>query len=129
MTRAGVWGDPPVPDVVARLLGERWSVPAEDTLTVDVDPAAGELRAHWTRGRARIELDVRYTDGPDGAEPWMMVVDALDALVGQLAESDLDHRALPRGEGVDFQGARFEVRVERRVPELERLADQLIDGR
>lgn len=121
------WGEPPIPDVLARLLRERWSIPKADRLTADVHGDEGALSVELTSGRSTFRIRVTYRAGAgSGNDPWMLLADAVDALVGQLQESGHDHRALPAGEGVAFQGATFRVEVEKTVPELQRLADRLL---
>lgn len=122
------WGEPPVADVVARLLAERWGIGEPEVLTVDVDEAEGAVAAHLGAGPSRYTVRVTYRAGAgQDRDPWMLLVDALDALFGQLEESGREHRTLPSGEGVEFRGASFAVEVERSVPELQKLADRLIE--
>lgn len=123
------WGEPPVPDVVARLLTERWEIDTPDVLTVDLNPSETSMTAELTSGPSvfRLRLVYRRGAGP-GQDPWMFLVDALDALVGMLEESGRDHRTLPKGEGVEFAGASFLVEVERHVPGLQKVADRLLDS-
>lgn len=121
------WGVPPVPDVVARLLRERWSIPAEERLAVEVDESTGALSLDLGAGRVVYRLRVQYQAGATGEDdPWMLMADALDALLGELEEQGRAHRTLPSGDGVEFRGARFRVEVERLVPELVRVADRLL---
>ncbi|MEM1025589.1 MAG: hypothetical protein AAGD10_16105 [Myxococcota bacterium] len=120
------WGDAPQPEVVAELLGERHG--PFDKLEVDLhasDPRG--LSAHIDLGARRTTIDVRFLRGPS-PDAWLTVADALDALLGSWLESGRDHRALPTGEDVEFQEAMMRVRVEQSVPELERIADQLLEG-
>ncbi len=120
------WGDPPVPEVVARLLRERWSVPATDAIVMG-DLECG-LFVEITSGREVYRVAVRLERGPAGADGWALCLDALDALVGSLEESGRAYRELPQGEGVAHGDGLFTVEVERRVPELKRLADRLLGG-
>ncbi|MEO1227616.1 MAG: hypothetical protein AAFZ18_01835 [Myxococcota bacterium] len=121
------WGEPPLGEWVAQLLAERWEIPPDDKLRVDMDTKGGGVEAVLTSGSTEIEISVTYRSGAHDRDPWMVLVDALDALFGQLEESGRDHRALPTGEGVSFGGAEFLVNVEKRVPELQRLADRLLN--
>lgn len=118
-----------MPDVVARLLHERWGLAKDDELAVEVDEAEGSVAAQLKSGASIFHGKVLYRSGagPD-RDPWMLLVDALDALLGQLEEGDRNHRMLPSGEGVEFQGVQLQVSVERSVPELQRVADQLLAG-
>ncbi len=120
------WGDPPHPDIIARLLGERHPVQPGEKLRVDVEEKEGRITVHLWNARHRWRIGVRWQAGraPDG--PWMLMADALDALFGSLIESNRDARALPVGEGVEYQGAHYDVQVQHDVPEATKLADQLL---
>lgn len=118
------WGEPPIGDVIARLLAERWDI--DDTVRVDVDPDARALAASIDDGQQVVEVRLTYRSGAGDRDPWMLLADGLDALIGQLEEGGRRHRALPAGEGVDYLGAQFLVAIDRRVPELQRIADQLL---
>jgi len=118
------WGEAPQPEVVAELLRERHG--PFDGLEVDLhatDPRG--LTVSIDEGRQRTLIDVRFLRGAS-ADAWLTVADALDALVGSWVEAGKDHRALPSGEDVAFEGAEMRVRVERTIPELERVADRLL---
>ena len=119
------WGEPPHPDVVARLLAERHPIRAGERLRVDVDEADGRLVATLWNPRHRWAISVRWEAGGDDS-PWMLMADALDALFGALIESGRAHRELPAGAGVEHQGARFTIEVQHDLPEVTRLADQLL---
>lgn len=121
------WGEPPVPDVVAALLTERWSIPEGDVLTVNVEvEEPRSLSARLRSGSVQYDLQLKYRSGARDRDPWMLLVDALDGLIGQFEESGRNHRELPSGEGVEYRGASLAVEVTRKVPELQRLADGLL---
>ena len=124
------WGEPPVGDVIARLLAERYPIGGDEKLTVDVVEAEPKklALALWS-ARHRYEIDVAYQAGADGRDPWMLMVDALDALFGSLLESGRAHRDLPSGPGVQYEGAFFEVYARHDLPEVSKLADQLLIAR
>ncbi len=122
------WSEPPVGDELAALLRERWRLMQAETLSVEV--IEGEARALSLTLAAeqhlfRIRVAYLRGAGPD-RDPWMLMADALDALLGQLLEEDRDHRALPTGSDVEYEGAVFEVHVEKQTPELDALADALL---
>jgi len=123
---APAWGDPPIPDVLAALLAERYPLADGERFEVDVqdEGLAATLRGpgHQTR------ICLKYEAGARSRDPWELLVDALDALIGQLVENGRQHRALPVGSGVEWDGARFQVEVEKDVPELRDLADRWLSG-
>lgn len=117
-----VWGEAPIPDVMAALLAERHPLgPGE---RFDVDVLDRGLGCALVAARHVVRIQIRYESGACSRDPWELLVDALDALVGQLVESDGDYRRLPIGQGVQFEGAFFSVDVEKDVPELRDLADR-----
>lgn len=116
----------PHPDVIARLLLERYSIRAGERVRVDVNPERMAMTVVLSDDKHRISLTVAYLRGSDQADPWMRVADAVDALFGMLVESDRDYRALPDGADVEHGGAFFHVHVEHEIPQLERLADQIL---
>ena len=59
-------------------------------------------------------------------EGWPILVDATDALIGMLIEANWNHRELPQGEGVVFGGKEVHVSIEKRRPDLDRIADELL---
>ena len=118
--------EPPDGAAIVSLLAERWPIQDDETLKVDVDPDEQRLSLSLDSPRHRYNLILTLRGHPQGAEPWTILVDALDALFGQLIESGRDHRALPAGADVEFQGAVLNVEVEHIVPELEKLADQIL---
>lgn len=126
MTAEPTWGEPPIGEVIAQLLAERWDLSSDDRLRVEVGEGAGTLTAVLASGSTETEVAVTYRSGAGERDPWIILVDALDGLFGQLQEANRDHRVLPSGEGVVFGGAQLAVRVEKHVPELQRLADHLL---
>jgi len=123
---APAWGDPPVPDVVTALLAERY--PLEPGERFDVDVHERGLSVAIVAPHHAIRLGLTYMAGAGPRDPWDVVVDAADALVGELLEGGRDHRRLPQGEGVLYEGARLTVRIEKDVPELSDLADRWLKG-
>ena len=117
---------PPHPDIVARLLAKRYPVRANERVFADVDPKRTTLTVGLADDRRQISIRVTYLRGPSDGEPWMQVADAADALFGTLIEADRNHRALPRGAEVEHAGAFFRVDVTHEIPQLERLADQIL---
>lgn len=113
-------------DVIARLLAERYPIAPGERLQVEVDPHHPEVSLRLWDDRRRYELRVAYQQGEEGADPWLAAVDALDALFGQLIDSDRDYRTLPTGPGIEYEGAQFMVQVRHRRPEVDRLAEQLL---
>ena len=120
------WGEPPHGDVIARLLAERYPILPGEKLTVDVAEDRRMVLALWDR-RHRYTLSVKYVAGAAGRDGWLLIADALDGLFGTLMENGRRHRDLPSGAGVLFEGAVFEVVVERDLPEVTKLADRLLD--
>ena len=126
-SRTKDWGEPPHPDVIARLLRERYPIEANEKLRVEFDEAEGQMRLLLWSARDRWQIDVRYEDGGDDS-PWMLMADALDALFGSFVESGRSHRDLPAGANVEYGGALFTVQVQYDLPEVSRLADQMLKG-
>jgi hypothetical protein len=119
------WGEPPVPDVLARLLRERHGLSASDRVSVEPVDRGLSLELRSSGRCVRFELTYLRGAGPS-EDPWDRIVDALDALFGQYLESGRDHRSLPTGDDVEHAGAFFRVRVESTVPELEKIADHML---
>lgn len=113
-------------DVVARLLAERYPLAPGEKLKVEVDPKVPVVELTLWDPRHRYTLKVGHRSGGSGEDPWMLAIDALDALFGQLIESGRAYRELPAGPDVDYQGVSFEVEVGHSFPEVERLAEQLL---
>ena len=125
-------GDAELPDgdLVASLLAQRWPIEEEESIRVDVQPPAGDvaeaLELTLASPRHRYLLRLVIVQAPEGLDRWALLVDGLDAMFGQLIENGRAHRELPKGRGVEFQGAELEVVVEHTVPELKKLADQIL---
>ena len=120
------WGEPPIGDVLARLLAERHPVPAGDVVSVDVDAANRHIALKHQSRRHHYRFVVRYLRGAGPErDPWMLMVDALDALYGTFVEQG-SHLGLPTGPNVEHEAAFFSVGIDHSVPELEKLADQLL---
>lgn len=126
-------GPPPDSAVIMSLLTTRY--PIERTarlqlaLTIDDEGARRatlsiDRTKTSTRPAERYGLVVRHTRG--GEPGWDLLVDALDALLGMLVESDFAHRELPAGEGVEFQGGEFFVDATYVRPDVERQADTFL---
>jgi hypothetical protein len=121
------WGEAPRPDELAALLAERWPAGKGIEYRVEVGEEPRSLAAHLVGSRQVFVVAVTYLRGAGrDRDPWMLMADAIDALVGQLVESRMSHRELPAGTDVEHEGAFFEVRVERRDPKLDLLADHLL---
>lgn len=121
-----VWGEAPVPDVLAALLAERYPLEEEERFEAEVRERGLACTLRAPHHAIRIQID--YAAGARSRDPWVLLVDALDALVGQLIESGRAHRELPTGTGVEYEGAQFRVLVEKEVPELGALADRWLRG-
>jgi hypothetical protein len=122
------WGEPPHGDVIARLLAERYPISPGEKLTVEVDEAGRRMTLRLWDRRHRYHIGLTYQAGLGGRDGWMLMADALDGLFGTLMESGRRHRELPAGAGVEYEGALFEVVVEHDLPEVTKLANQLIEG-
>lgn len=125
--RTADWGEPPHPDVLARLLAERYPIRPGEKLRVDLDEDDGKMAAVLWTARHRWTISVSWQAGGTDS-PWMLMADALDALFGGFIESDRQHRDLPSGANVEHLGAMFTVEVEHDLPEVSRLADQMLKG-
>ncbi|MEQ9504470.1 MAG: hypothetical protein RIT81_46865 [Deltaproteobacteria bacterium] len=120
------WGEPPLGDVVARLIAERYPLTPGEAVVVEVDAASRFVELVHEKRRHHFRFRVRYLRGAgEDRDPWMLMVDALDGLYGMFVESG-SHRTLPTGDDVQHDGAFFSVTVEHSVPELEKLADQML---
>lgn len=120
-------GPPFDPAEIGPLLTGRWPIHDDERVTVEVEDER-RLRISLLGPRHRYAVSARLIDGPTGDEGWTLLVDALDLIFGQLIESDRDYRSLPAGTDVAFRGATLEVIVEHSVPELDKLADQILNG-
>ncbi|MCK6551477.1 hypothetical protein L6R52_36915 [Myxococcota bacterium] len=121
-------GPPPDVEVLAELLTERYPIKKTETLriTSTIDPVAG-LVLTLDAGRDRFVIGLHYLRGAGRRDPWLLLVDALDALYGTFLESNRAYRELPQGSDVEFDGAFFRVEVERLVPELSARADRMLE--
>jgi DNA-binding helix-hairpin-helix protein with protein kinase domain len=126
VTREPTWGDPPIPEVLVRLLRERHPFSGDAAIEAELLDDPGGLAVTITTGPMQVELRVRYLRGAGTEDPWMLLADAVDALVGSWLEAEGDPRVLPQGEA-SMGSATFTVDVQRRNLELERLADQWLD--
>ncbi len=116
---------------MGELLVQRYPLPPGDRLELSLSagpPQAATLRIE--RPAQRYRPKERYTVGItlSGGGGWSHLVDAVDALYGQLVESGLDYRQLPVGEDLELGSARFEVTVERARPDLDAAADRLLES-
>lgn len=93
---------------------------------VRVDEAALELQFELVSGTSRFLIRLSPEEPNRLSDGWDTLLDALDALVGQFEESGRNHRSLPSGKGIAFREAKLNVDVQRNVPELERLASQIL---
>jgi hypothetical protein len=121
----------PAPDVddIAELLKERHRLKKGDVLRVSAEAAPlPQLELALDSGRDRYTIGVGYLRGANGRDPWMLLADALDSLLGMLLESERAYRDLPAGDDVSFDGAFFRVAVERTVPDLDARADRMLEG-
>lgn len=122
---------PPDDDALAELLGERYSL---EQIAIDAKirndrpclVASIDRRRGPKKERRRYVITVTHVDGGEPDVGWDLVVDALDALVGTLVESDYAHRDLPAGDGVSFQDGVFSVQVEALRPDLEAEAARIL---
>ncbi|MCA9552233.1 MAG: hypothetical protein KC933_19500 [Myxococcales bacterium] len=121
------WGEAPHGDVIARLLAQRYPILPTERLTVDVLEAERGLKLVLFDRRHRYTIGVKYQAGLRGREGWMLLADALDALFGTFMESGRQHRDLPAGVDVEYEGALLQVDVERDLPEVTKLANQLLE--
>jgi hypothetical protein len=118
--------DAPDADALTELLTERYPLPKGEHASVAVDAAARRVAVTLRTKRSRTQIRVGYLRGAGRRDPWMLMVDAMDGLYGMLLENGRAHRELPTGTDVELDGAFFHVEIEHTVPELEKLADQLL---
>ncbi len=116
------WGEAPNPDVMARVLAERYGLAEDERFEVDLEDDV--LVCRLVTPRETYAVRVAYESGAGERPVWPLLVDATDALVGTLIDGDREHRQLPQGSGVEYDGARLNVQVDKDVPELRRLADK-----
>jgi hypothetical protein len=120
------WGDAPDSDVITELLLERYPLASGQRLAAQVDTTERTLAVELLAGRHRYRIEVAYLRAAEDRDPWLLLVDALDNLYGSLLESSFDHRSLPSGDDVEFESAVLRVHVEHTMPELDRIADQIL---
>lgn len=123
----------PDPDYAAELLRERHLIPARFAVLVSF-PESEKEHPHVQvcidrpkEGRRPLErfiLEIKHQEGGPEKERWPLTMNAADALVGTLVESDYAHRDLPAGDGLEFEGVQFGVLVSCVRPELEAEADR-----
>lgn len=124
-------GEAPDATAVAALLTERWlggdaTLSAVDSLR-DGRPTFRLTLERGARGaRQRLTIELTHLRGAKPGEAWAELVDALDALLGQLVESGFAYRDLPVGSDVGFGDAVYRVDVSAARPELEAEADRLL---
>ncbi len=122
------WGETPIADVISRLLLQRYQLPRSERVQADVNDEERFLSLRYYSGRSEYQIKVKYLRGAGPErDPWMLMADALDGLFGSLLESGRDYRSLPSGSEIGFQGAYFAVEVAHQIPELSRLADQILN--
>lgn len=123
--------DVPDPELMAALLRQRYPLAAGDSVEVQVETAP-KPKACLTVTRAakrhrppkQYTIDVVLT----AAGSWSHLVDAVDALFGQLVEADYAHRKLPCGADLELGSARFDVTIDCKRPDLDAAADQLLSA-
>lgn len=117
---------------LSRACRHRHGLPETDELFFEA-PASQDLDAHcrltWRRENDALVIDVKRVDASTpGAQPRGSALDAADALLGQFAEGNFEHRGLPQGPAVQHQGCAFRVLVDRTRPDLDALADAWLDS-
>jgi hypothetical protein len=96
-------------------------------VTTERDPRPSLLLS-LESGKDLYTIGVEYAGGANGRDVWMLIADALDALFGTFIEAGRAYRDLPAGNDVEYEGARFNVTVDRTIPELAKEADRLLDA-
>ena len=122
------WGAPPDEEMIAELLVERFPIAKGERVTVHIDEEGHAVGLTMTSGKNVYRIRVDYVRGAGSRDPWFLLVDALDNLFGTFIESNRAYRELPSGVDIEFEGAFFRVTVERDVPELDRIAKQILEG-
>lgn len=127
----------PDPEYAAELLKERHLIPARFDLEVSFPESEKEhphvrvsidRPAEGRRPLERFVLDVKHQEGGPASERWSLTMNAADALVGTLVESEYAHRDLPAGDGLEFDGVQFGVLVSCARPDLDAAADRWLAG-
>lgn len=113
--------------MIAELLMERYPIEKGEGLSVSVDPEEHSIALSMNAGRHHYLIRVDYLKSGGVRDPWFLMVDALDNLFGMFIESKRAYRDLPSGSDVEFDGAFFRVTVEHAMPEVERMADQILN--
>jgi len=125
-------GQAPEPTALAALLRERWIKDPRIDITVEDDYRDERPRlivridrpGSARRPRERIQVDITHLRGAAPGHAWPELVDATDAPVGQLAESDYAYRDLPVGSDVVFGDGVYWVEVVTTRPDLEAEAEK-----
>lgn len=119
---------------IAQSLVERHSLSKRDQLevTASIDQAQSPtLKLNLTRRASKFlpreEYEIEIAQN-NKTESWDGIIDALDALLAGLVESDFNHRALPVGHDMAYGQDLFDVRSAYLRPELETAADQILNG-
>ena len=120
------WGEPPSEEMIAELLEERFPIEKGERLSVSIDPEEHDVTLTMIAGRHRYVFRVAYLRAAGSRDPWFLMIDALDNMFGTFIESNRAYRELPSGTDVEFDGAFFRVTVEHTMPEMERIADQIL---
>lgn len=122
------WGAPPDADELSALIKERYPLRKGERSRAWVDLETRSVAVTLDAGRHHYRIAVTYRRGAGRQrDPWLLMVDAVDALYGTFVENERTYRELPFGEDVEFDGAFFKVDVEHSVPELSKIADQLLE--
>ena len=119
---------------IAALLRERFELDPSFTVAVEGTSELGARlcieRPKGSGGRPdRFEISITHERGGRKDSRRDLLIDAIDALLGSLVESDFAHRSLPTGEGVHFREASFTVEVAYTRVDLESAADELLTPR
>lgn len=121
------WGEVPNADELSALIKERYPLRKGERSRVIIDEEQRSVAVTLDAGRHHYRIAVTYRRGAGRSrDPWMLMVDAVDALYGSFMENERTYRELPFGEDIEFEAAFFKVEVEHSVPELSKLADQLL---
>ncbi len=120
------WDEAPDADLIAELLTERYPIEKGERLRVEIDEPEHAALLTLDTERRLYRIRVEYLRGAKDRDPWLLIVDAVDSLFGTLIESNRAYRDLPTGDDVEFDGAFFRVRVEHEMPEMDRIADQIL---
>jgi len=120
------WGEPPSGEMIAELLVERFPIEKGESVGVTVDEEGRALALEMNAGRHRYRIRIEYLRGAGSRDPWFVMVDALDNLFGTFIESGRAYRELPIGDDVEFEDAVFRISIEHEMPEMDRIADQIL---